>query len=121
MTTNSLHIITTSCSVLLSLNYLPLIVHSNYIFFPLAGGLDFVPINQILMFGPGEQRRCVSITILNDQECEDRPNEVFTVLIRGDDPRCVLQPSALTVTIDDIGLHSTLSDPDCCKFSGEAS
>lgn len=69
------------------------------------------------MFRPGQQRHCVSISILNDQECEDRPNEVFTVVIQGDDPRCVLEPSALTVTIDDIGLHSSLTDPDCCESS----
>lgn len=77
---------------------------------------DFVPINEALVFRPGQQRQCVTITIINDQECEDRPNEEFTLVIRGDDERCVLSPNTLTVTIDDAGLFgTTLEDPDCCR------
>ena len=67
------------------------------------------------MFGPGQQRQCVAIAILNDEECEDRPNEQFTLVVRGNDPRCILSPNTLTVTIDDAGLFgTTIEDPDCC-------
>ena len=68
------------------------------------------------MFAPGVQRRCVSITIINDQECEDNPNEMFTVVIRGGDPRCLLQPNSVSITIDDRGQFLSLSDPDCCEL-----
>ena len=78
--------------------------------------MDFLTINELLMFAPGQQRQCVLITIVNDQECEDRPNEAFTVVVRGEDQRAVLQPSTLTITIDDSGQFISLADPDCCKL-----
>jgi hypothetical protein len=78
-----------------------------------TGGMDFLTINELLMFAPGQQRQCVLITIVNDQECEDRPNEAFTVVVRGEDQRAVLQPSTLTITIDDSGQFISLADPDC--------
>ena len=83
----------------------------------LASGSDYAPVSEMLEFAPGVQRHCVSITILNDQECEDDPNEMFTVVIRGVDPRCILQPNSVSVTIDDQGQFGALSDPDCCKFT----
>ena len=81
-----------------------------------AGGQDFISVNELLMFGPGQQRRCVFITVLNDQECEDRPNEKFTVVIQGEDRRCVLRPNVLTITIDDLGQFDSVTDPDCCEL-----
>ena len=72
--------------------------------------------DRLLTFSPDQPRHCVTITIINDEECEDRPNEVFSVVIRGDDPRARLRPSSVTVTIDDAGLYgTTVADPDCCE------
>jgi hypothetical protein len=78
-----------------------------------TSGSDYAPVSEMLEFAPGVQRHCVSITILNDQECEDDPNEMFTMVIRGVDPRCILQPNSVSVTIDDQGQFGALTDPDC--------
>ena len=84
-----------------------------------AGGMDFLPINELLRFEPNQQRRCVIISILNDQECEEQPNEMFTVVVRGEDQRAVLRPSTSTITIDDRGQFTTVTDPDCCKLQND--
>ena len=67
--------------------------------------------NEIIQFNVGDVRVNHNITIIDDEICEDNPNEFFysnLTLFSGEQPIIVIRPDALIV-IDD-----TL-EPDCSK------
>ena len=63
---------------------------------------DFLPINQTLEgFGNSIKRKCINVTITNDDVREDA--EMFTVTLEkpGSLPMVLIHPGTITVTIKD--------------------
>ena len=64
-----------------------------------------------LQFNQGDEKITHTITINQDGECEDDPNEFLfsnLALERGVQPITVIQPLALVIIIDDL-------EPECSK------
>lgn len=67
--------------------------------FPLAGE-DFVETNLTLEFLPGERRKTVTLSILDDLLLDD--GEMFNVILTTPDPEVTTARDNVTVTILDI-------------------
>ena len=66
---------------------------------------------ETLQFNQGDERITHNITINQDDECEDDPNEFFfsnLALVSGVQPIAVIQPRAQITIIDDV-------EPECSK------
>ena len=70
-----------------------------YICCYMLGSKDFTEMNSTLRFLPGERRKVISLTILDDLLLEE--NEVFNVLISADDDRVAVARGNSSIIITD--------------------
>lgn len=82
------------------------------IFSSAVGNADFVALDAAIPFGPGENRMCVNISVLNDNIYEDPEN--FSVVLGTEDESVDVDPTRQTGTAtitDDDGKKIKISVP----------
>ena len=88
----------------------PVIISSGLLSFASEAGVDYESDSAELTFVRGSMRECHTVNIIPDEECEQPPENFFSVLrlVRGS-PVIAINPSTTEVVIDDS------NEPDCSE------
>ena len=74
------------------------------------GGIDYEPTSAMLSFSTGSERDCHTITILQDTDCEQTPENFFANLtLTSGSPVIIIDPELTEIIIDDS------NETDCGK------
>lgn len=71
-----------------------------------TGGEDFKAAGGTIVFAPGETRKVVELTLLQDQQAED--TEDFLLALSNEDPNSILVRPSVSVAIEDVAAVAAL-------------